>query len=79
MARTKTQLPDDVAQPLAQLSAHVQQQQQQLEAEIYRLADIENYPVNAIARTVGVDEEVMKKRMPRIRRRYGNVQDQEAA
>jgi hypothetical protein len=77
--RPKARLPQEIAEPLGQLSNEIRTLSQQLEDEIYRLAVVERHPVTAIARATHVDEEVMKKRVARIRRRRNGVQVQEAA
>lgn len=79
MPRTKALLPPEIAEPLGQLSAEVTSLSRQLEDEIYRLAVVEKRPVTAVARAAGIDEEVMKKRVARIRLLRGDVQTSKAA
>jgi DNA-directed RNA polymerase specialized sigma24 family protein len=79
MPPQKSQLPREVAEPLQELSARAVSYTRRLEQELLRLALVEKYPVAAIARAAGIDEEVMKKRVARIRRRLLPVQEQEAA
>jgi len=79
MPRQKAHLPEEIAAPLGELSGKIAELSQQLEDEIYRLAVVDKHPVTAIARAVDVDEEVMKKRVVRIRQRRSSVQVPEAA
>ncbi len=79
MGRPISTLPEDRADRIAELQRESLRIAEEYRAELYQLAVVEGHPASAIARAAGVDFEVMKKRVTRIRKHNPAVQQPKAA
>jgi len=79
MPRPMSTLPEDRADRIAELQEAVLRLGAEYEEELYRLAVVERHAVTAIARAAGINPEVMKKRVARIRKTHTAVQQPKAA